>query len=194
MILFSTEPHWQVVLSCIAVSSHYFWKDISINTRLALLSLPARYKENVCVLDVLAEHLFICLPSPHWQGTLAERIRAGGAGIPAFFTATGYGTLIQEGGSPIKYNKDGSIAISSEKREASMTLLVLCGGPAISAHYKLQTSWLLVVKVVAFLCFFVPTVWIDANCISNLLKLRNKQIMLGYNLMSVCNPVMTVSL
>uniref|UniRef100_A0A672GXH8 Succinyl-CoA:3-ketoacid-coenzyme A transferase n=1 Tax=Salarias fasciatus TaxID=181472 RepID=A0A672GXH8_SALFA len=51
------------------------------------------------------------------QGTLAERIRAGGAGIPAFFTATGYGTLIQEGGSPIKYNKDGSIAIASEKRE-----------------------------------------------------------------------------
>ncbi|XP_023658702.1 succinyl-CoA:3-ketoacid coenzyme A transferase 1, mitochondrial [Paramormyrops kingsleyae] len=51
------------------------------------------------------------------QGTLAERIRAGGAGVPAFFTATGYGTLIQEGGSPIKYHKDGSIAIASEKRE-----------------------------------------------------------------------------
>ena len=31
------------------------------------------------------------------QGTLAEKIRAGGAGIPAFFTATGYGTLIAEG-------------------------------------------------------------------------------------------------
>ncbi len=31
------------------------------------------------------------------QGTLAERIRAGGAGIPAFFTATGYGTVIAEG-------------------------------------------------------------------------------------------------
>ncbi|MCA9569466.1 MAG: CoA transferase subunit A [Myxococcales bacterium] len=31
------------------------------------------------------------------QGTLAERIRAGGAGIPAFFTATGYGTLVAEG-------------------------------------------------------------------------------------------------
>ncbi|MED6283962.1 Succinyl-CoA:3-ketoacid coenzyme A transferase 1, mitochondrial [Characodon lateralis] len=51
------------------------------------------------------------------QGTLAERIRAGGAGVPAFFTPTGYGTLIQEGGSPIKYNKDGSIAIASEERE-----------------------------------------------------------------------------
>ena len=31
------------------------------------------------------------------QGTLAERIRAGGAGVPAFFTATGYGTQIAEG-------------------------------------------------------------------------------------------------
>src|SRR6516162_9015685 len=31
------------------------------------------------------------------QGTLAERIRAGGAGIPAFFTATGYGTVVAEG-------------------------------------------------------------------------------------------------
>ena len=31
------------------------------------------------------------------QGTLAERIRAGGAGIPAFFTATGFGTKIAEG-------------------------------------------------------------------------------------------------
>ena len=31
------------------------------------------------------------------QGTLAEKMRAGGAGIPAFFTATGYGTLVGEG-------------------------------------------------------------------------------------------------
>ena len=30
------------------------------------------------------------------QGTLAERVRAGGAGIPAFFTATGVGTLVSE--------------------------------------------------------------------------------------------------
>jgi len=52
------------------------------------------------------------------QGTLAERIRAGGAGIPAFFTPTGYGTLIQKGGSPIKYNSDGSIGIASEPRES----------------------------------------------------------------------------
>ncbi|XP_072940412.1 succinyl-CoA:3-ketoacid coenzyme A transferase 1, mitochondrial [Epargyreus clarus] len=50
------------------------------------------------------------------QGTLSERIRAGGAGIPAFFTPTGYGTLIHEGGAPIKYTKDGKIAIPSSPR------------------------------------------------------------------------------
>ncbi|BDS12114.1 CoA transferase subunit A [Aureispira anguillae] len=36
------------------------------------------------------------------QGTLAERIRAGGAGIPAFYTATGYGTEVAEG-KDVKY-------------------------------------------------------------------------------------------
>ncbi|XP_059162822.1 succinyl-CoA:3-ketoacid coenzyme A transferase 1, mitochondrial-like [Physella acuta] len=51
------------------------------------------------------------------QGTLAERIRAGGAGIPAFFTPTGFGTLIHNGGAPIKYTKDGKIEIASKQRE-----------------------------------------------------------------------------
>ncbi|MCL4133482.1 UNVERIFIED_CONTAM: hypothetical protein GTU68_066880 [Idotea baltica] len=51
------------------------------------------------------------------QGTLAERIRAGGAGIPAFFTPTGYGTLVHEGGSPIKYKEKGVIEIQSSPRE-----------------------------------------------------------------------------
>ena len=56
------------------------------------------------------------------QGTLAERIRAGGAGIPAFFTPTGYETLIHKGGTPIKYNADGSIAIASKPREVRKLL------------------------------------------------------------------------
>jgi len=38
------------------------------------------------------------------QGTLAERIRAGGAGIPAFFTRTGYGTLVAEGKETREFN------------------------------------------------------------------------------------------
>jgi len=38
------------------------------------------------------------------QGTLAERIRAGGAGIPAFFTPTGYGTMAAEGKELREFN------------------------------------------------------------------------------------------
>lgn len=38
------------------------------------------------------------------QGTLAEKLRAGGAGIPAFFTATGVGTLISEGKEEREFN------------------------------------------------------------------------------------------
>ena len=38
------------------------------------------------------------------QGTLAERLRAGGAGIPAFFTPTGYGTMIGEGKEVREFN------------------------------------------------------------------------------------------
>jgi 3-oxoacid CoA-transferase subunit A len=40
------------------------------------------------------------------QGTLAERIRAGGAGIPAFFTKTGVGTLIAEGKEVRRFGED----------------------------------------------------------------------------------------
>ncbi|VXD07382.1 putative succinyl-CoA:3-ketoacid coenzyme A transferase subunit A [Enterobacterales bacterium 8AC] len=39
------------------------------------------------------------------QGTLAEKVRAGGAGIPAFFTATGYGTPIAEGKEVRQFNQ-----------------------------------------------------------------------------------------
>ena len=38
------------------------------------------------------------------QGTLAKKMRAGGAGIPAFFTATGYGTLVGEGKEVREFN------------------------------------------------------------------------------------------
>jgi len=38
------------------------------------------------------------------QGTFAERIRAGGAGIPAFFTPTGYGTMVAEGKEVREFN------------------------------------------------------------------------------------------
>nr|CAD2169927.1 unnamed protein product [Meloidogyne enterolobii] len=53
------------------------------------------------------------------QGTLSERIRAGGAGIPAFYTPTGYGTLIQTGGAPIKYSstEKGKVELASGSKE-----------------------------------------------------------------------------
>lgn len=51
------------------------------------------------------------------QGTLAERLRAGGCGIPAFYTPAGDGTMIADGGLPWKHNADGSVAIASPKKE-----------------------------------------------------------------------------
>src|SRR5271156_6633994 len=51
------------------------------------------------------------------QGTLAERLRAGGAGIPAFYTPTGVGTAISDGGLPIRYAADGTVAKHSTKKE-----------------------------------------------------------------------------
>jgi len=51
------------------------------------------------------------------QGTLAERLRAGGAGIPAFFTPAGAGTQVEEGGLPWRYAADGSIAVASPPKE-----------------------------------------------------------------------------
>lgn len=51
------------------------------------------------------------------QGTLAERMRAGGAGIPAFYTIAGVGTQVAEGGLPMRYNSDGSVAEYSQPKE-----------------------------------------------------------------------------
>jgi len=51
------------------------------------------------------------------QGTLAERMRAGGSGIPAFFTATGVGTQVAEGGLPWKYDTDGNVITASPEKE-----------------------------------------------------------------------------
>jgi 3-oxoacid CoA-transferase subunit A len=51
------------------------------------------------------------------QGTLAERLRAGGAGIPAFYTPAGVGTQVAEGGLPLRYDGSGGIALASEAKE-----------------------------------------------------------------------------
>jgi 3-oxoacid CoA-transferase subunit A len=51
------------------------------------------------------------------QGTLAERMRAGGSGIPAFFTATGVGTQVADGGLPWRYDADGNVVVSSPPKQ-----------------------------------------------------------------------------
>lgn len=51
------------------------------------------------------------------QGSLAEKLRAGGAGIPAYYTPTGHGTLRESGGFPVKYNEQGVAIKLSEPRE-----------------------------------------------------------------------------
>ena len=53
------------------------------------------------------------------QGTLAEKMRAAGAGIPAFFTPAGLGTAVEIGGIPVKYKSDnsGEVEIYSQPKE-----------------------------------------------------------------------------
>jgi len=51
------------------------------------------------------------------QGTLAERLRAGGCGIPAFYTPAGVGTQVAGGGLPWRFTADGAIAAASPPKE-----------------------------------------------------------------------------
>jgi 3-oxoacid CoA-transferase len=51
------------------------------------------------------------------QGTLAERIRAGGAGIPAFYTPTAANTLLEDGKIPAKFDKEGNAIEYGTPRE-----------------------------------------------------------------------------
>ena len=55
------------------------------------------------------------------QGTLAERLRAGGAGIPAFFTATGYGTVVAEGKETREF--DGAHYVMETALKADVALV-----------------------------------------------------------------------
>jgi 3-oxoacid CoA-transferase subunit A len=55
------------------------------------------------------------------QGTLAERIRAGGAGIPAFFTRTGYGTLVADGKETREF--DGEMYVMERGLTADLAIV-----------------------------------------------------------------------
>jgi 3-oxoacid CoA-transferase subunit A len=80
------------------------------------------------------------------QGTLAERMRAGGSGIPAFYTATGVGTQVADGGLPWRYDAAGGIAVASPAKE--VRLLPTPQGErafllehAINADFGLVRAW-----------------------------------------------------
>jgi 3-oxoacid CoA-transferase/3-oxoacid CoA-transferase subunit A len=76
------------------------------------------------------------------QGTFAERIRAGGAGIPAFYTPTGFGTQIADGGLPMLHDADGKVVKTSERKETRE----FDGGQfvlerAITGDYAIVKAW-----------------------------------------------------
>ncbi len=54
------------------------------------------------------------------QGTLAERLRAGGAGIPAFFTRTGYGTIVAEGKETREFDGQHYVLETALKADVSL--------------------------------------------------------------------------
>lgn len=62
------------------------------------------------------------------QGTLAERIRAGGAGIPAFFTKTGVGTLVAEGKEVREF--DGELYVMERGLTADLAIIKAWKGDA----------------------------------------------------------------
>ncbi|MFI6931393.1 CoA transferase subunit A [Streptomyces sp. NPDC050287] len=76
------------------------------------------------------------------QGTLAERLRAGGAGIPAFYTPAGVGTQVARGGLPWRYAADGRVAVASppkETRDFADRRYVLEHG--ITTDFALVRAW-----------------------------------------------------
>lgn len=80
------------------------------------------------------------------QGTLAERMRAGGTGIPAFYTATGGGTQVAEGGLPWRYDAEGNVVVASPAKETRV--FETSDGPrdfvleeAIVADFGLVRAW-----------------------------------------------------
>jgi 3-oxoacid CoA-transferase subunit A len=80
------------------------------------------------------------------QGTLAERMRDGGSGIPAFYTATGVGTQVAEGGLPWRYDDAGNVVVSSPAKETRVFTTAegekeFVLEPAIVADFGLVRAW-----------------------------------------------------
>ncbi|MFI9831411.1 CoA transferase subunit A [Streptomyces sp. NPDC051913] len=76
------------------------------------------------------------------QGTLAERLRAGCAGIPAFYTPAGVGTQVAGGGLPLRHASDGSVSVTSPPKE----IRTFRGRPHVLEHgittdFALVRAW-----------------------------------------------------
>lgn len=76
------------------------------------------------------------------QGTLAERLRAGGSGIAAFYTPAGVGTLVADGGLPWRYDASGAVVVASPAKQRQVF-----GGKeyvleeALVADFSLVRAW-----------------------------------------------------
>jgi 3-oxoacid CoA-transferase subunit A len=76
------------------------------------------------------------------QGTLAERMRAGGSGIAAFYTRAGVGTQVAEGGVPWRYDTEGNVALASPKKPTeTFDGLEYVLERAIIADFGLVRAW-----------------------------------------------------
>ncbi|KAF8572391.1 hypothetical protein P879_00855 [Paragonimus westermani] len=76
------------------------------------------------------------------QGTMIERVRAGAAGIPAFYTRTGCGTLVHKGNCPIRHDKAGNAVLLSKPKEARVfNGLEYILEKAIVGDYALVHAW-----------------------------------------------------
>lgn len=80
------------------------------------------------------------------QGTLAERMRAGGSGIAAFYTATGGGTQVAQGGLPWRYDAEGNVVKASPPKDTRV--FETADGPrefvleeAVVADFGLVRAW-----------------------------------------------------
>ena len=81
--------------------------------------ITANVGENPTIIDQFKKGLLEVALQP--LGTLVERVRSGGFGIPAFYSPSGVGTFHEEGGIPSKYGKDGktivAVNLAKEKRQ-----------------------------------------------------------------------------
>jgi 3-oxoacid CoA-transferase len=77
------------------------------------------------------------------QGTLVERVRAGGAGIAGFFTPTGAGTMIHLGGVPLKYEpRTRNVAYTSKPKESRVVNgRTYVYEEAITGDFALVKAW-----------------------------------------------------